>query len=140
MRTVLTPAMLDAARQAQESIMFSHGVIRAPGDGWVFNPDTGEDEPTQGETIYEGPLRIQARDAGSEPIIVAGQPMPRPGYVGAAPWHVTGIRPGHTVEVTNPTEPSLPRRFVIIGVESNGLAVTARRFFATLLDEETDGG
>lgn len=138
MRATLTPAMLDAARQAQESIMFSHGVIRTPGDGWVFNPDTGQDEPAQGEVVYEGPMRIQARSADTEPVLVAGQPMARPGYVGAVPWHVTGLQPGQTVEVTESGEAVFPRRFVITGIEANGLAVTARRFFATLLDEEAN--
>lgn len=138
MKTVLTPAMLDAARQAQESIMSSTLTITDPSEGYVFDPETGAEQPALPETVYAGPGRIQ-RTGGTLLVEGGGQDMPTPAYVGAVPWHVTGLRPGMHITATNPTEPALPDRFVITDVERNGLAVTARRFRADLLDERHHG-
>lgn len=134
MQATITPGMLTAARAAQESIMSSTLTITDPSEGYLFDPETGAEQPALPETVYTGPGRIQR--SGSTTIVVGGgQDMPTPTYVGAVPWHVAGLRPGLHITATNPTDPMLPDRFVITEVERNGLAVTARRFHATLLDE-----
>ncbi len=129
MRNFLTPAMLASARRAQESIMTATGVIRAPGDGWRHNPDTGRDEPVRGDTIYEGPMRVQ-QQTGAATVDAAGELVTRPAYACAIPWHVTTLRPGHTVEVTDSDDPDTPTRLVVDDVERNHMALTARHFTA----------
>ncbi len=112
--------------------MTSTGVIRAPGDGWVYNPETGQDEPAVGEVVYAGHMRVQRARTGQPVYDAAGELVTAPTYVGAVPWNVAGIKPGHTVEVTDSDDPALPRLLTIVDVEYNDLALTARRFTATL--------
>lgn len=127
---LITDHDLAQARAAHESIMTATGTVRSPGEGWVFNPDTGQSEPAPGEVIYQGKLRVQRVNLATT-AIAAGQNLTVGTHVGAVPWHVTDLAPGCTVTVTDSTDPQiLAARLVVTDVEQSTF-VTARRFWAT---------
>lgn len=134
---MLTPAQLDAARTAQNSLMLSTGIVTRPGNGWVYVDGVEQREPD--ETVYTGPLRLQ-RSLHSSGFVQAGaESLPVAAYVAAVPWNVTGIIVGDVVTVTASDDPAaVGRRFTILDVELNALAVTARRFHCELLNEHDE--
>lgn len=128
----LSPAQLAQARTAQEMLMVSTGVIREPGDSWQW--DGQQSVPVDGATIYDGPLRIQPERQQARTTPAGEQDRTTAIYVGAVPWHVTGLHKGLTLQVTGALDPDLiGREFTLAEVEVSGLYVTARRFKASLI-------
>ena len=110
--------------------MTATGVIRAPGDGWVWDETEGKSVPDPGATLYTGRMRLQRINQATT-ALAAGQTVTVGTHVGAVPWDVDTITPGCTVTVTTSADPQLVdgRRFTITSVEQSTL-VTARRFWA----------
>lgn len=131
---ILTPAILQQARSAQESIMLSTVTITAPADGWELVD--GIEVPKRGPVVYNGPGRIQVdsqRGGGSPAGGIPQQVVP---YVGAVPWHVTTLTNGCILTVDAAEDPQIvAQQFRIFPVETNGLAVTARRFSAECVSD-----
>ena len=129
---MLTAARLDQMRAAQEAVMTSTGTITRDGNKYEFVD--GQERLKPAETVYEGRLRIQRKSTAPLQITAGAEQVPNPAYIGAAPWHVTGLRVGDVLTVTEAGDPELAGlRFLITDVERNGLALTARRFHANLL-------
>lgn len=128
---LITNADLMVARQAHESIMTATGVIRLPGDGWAFNPDTNQSEPAPGVIVYEGIMRVQRVNQARE-IHAAAQDIVVGTHACAVPWGTTGLEPGCTVNVTTSADPALNAgtTLTITDVEQSTI-LTARRFWAT---------
>lgn len=128
---MLTPGQLDQMRAAQEAIMTSTGSITRDGNEYEFA--AGQERLKPAAAVYQGKLRIQHKS--TTPRVAAGaEQLPSPAYVGAVPWHVTGLLVDDVLTVTEAGDPELAGlRFLITEVEKNGLALTARRFHANLL-------
>ncbi len=128
MAALLTDADLAEARALQEALMTAACVVRAPGDGWVWNGTA--DVPAVGQVLYSGKCRVQPEPQHGV-TVAGGQDVPSRIFVGAVPWMVTGLAPGHTVEVTACMDPDLiGARLTVVDVEGQTVALTARRFKA----------
>ena len=131
---ILTPAILQQARSAQESIMLSTVTITAPADGWELVD--GIEVPKRGPVVYRGPGRIQVNSQRGGESPAGGIPQQVVPYVGAVPWHVTTLQNGCILTVDAAEDPQIiGQQFRIFPVETNGLAVTARHFSAEYVSD-----
>ena len=116
--------------------MRSTGTITRPGNGWTYDPDTGREVRVPDTQIYSGPVRVQRKPNAAMWAPAGAETVPVAGYVAAVPWHVVGLRAGDVLTVTASDDPAaVGRRFVIVDVELNAFAQTARRFHCELLNE-----
>ena len=131
---ILTPAILQQARSAQESIMLSTVTITAPADGWELVD--GIEVPKRGPVVYRGPGRIQVNSQRGGATPAGDVPLQVQPYVGAVPWNVTTLQNGCILTVDNSYDPAIiGQQFRIFPVETNGLAVTARHFSAEYVSD-----
>lgn len=76
---------LDVLRSAIAPMLTETGIVKRPGDGWIYDPETGL-ETREYVTVYEGPVLVQPE--GDATLV----------HVGGSSWPV---RP---LEVTLPAE------------------------------------
>ena len=114
--------------------MLSTVTITAPADGWELVD--GIEVPKRGPVVYRGPGRIQVNSQRGGATPAGGVPLQVQPYAGAVPWHVTTLTNGCILTVDAAEDPQIvAQQFRIFPVETNGLAVTARRFSAECVSD-----
>ena len=135
----LTPSELAEARRMQSEIMTSRVRINQPGKT-VYDPQSGQEVPAEGDMVYTGRGRIQpANETTIRVIAGGGETVIRDRYVAAVPWDVAGIMPGQILTITQAhVAEAVGQRYQITSVDRGDGFATARRFHCELLGERTE--
>lgn len=135
----LTPSELAEARRMQSEIMTSRVRINQPGK-IVYDPQAGQEVPTEGDMVYTGRARIQpVTETTTRVIAGGGETVIRDRYVAAVPWDIAGIMPGQILTITQAhVAETVGQRYQITSVDRGDGFATARRFHLELLGERAE--
>lgn len=135
----ITDAMLTQARAAQNAIMTSRVRINQPGKT-IYDPQAGQEVPTEGDMVYTGRGRIQpANETAIRVAAGGGEMVIRDRYVAAVPWDVAGIMPGQILTITQAhVAETVGQRYQITSVDRGDGFATARRFHLEFLGERAE--
>ncbi|WP_423859560.1 DUF6093 family protein [Arachnia propionica] len=135
----LTPSELAEARRMQSEIMTSRARINQPGK-IVYDPQAGQEVPTEGDMVYTGRARIQpVTETTTRVIAGGGETVIRDRYVAAVPWDIAGIMPGQILTITQAhVAETVGQRYQITSVDRGDGFATARRFHLELLGERAE--
>ena len=135
----LTPSELAEARRMQAEIMTSRVRINRPGKT-VYDPQAGQEAPTEGDMVYTGRGRIQpVTETTTRVIAGGGETIIRDRYVAAVPWDIVGIMPGQILTITQAhVAETVGQRYQITSVDRGDGFATARRFHCELLGERAE--
>ena len=135
----ITDAMLTQARAAQNAIMTCRVRINQPGKT-IYDPQAGQEVPTEGDMVYTGRGRIQpANETAIRVAAGGGEMVIRDRYVAAVPWDVAGIMPGQILTITQAhVAETVGQRYQITSVDRGDGFATARRFHLEFLGERAE--
>lgn len=136
----LAPHVERARALADSLLVNAQCVIRQPGDGWVFDPDTGTSIPTTAPVVYEGPCQFHpASQVAGVRETLAGEITVAPGYyVLGVPHTVTGVRYGATATITLTDDPETTATVRVLSYNIDSVTLTRRRFLCELLHDQPE--
>lgn len=114
---------LGVLRSAVGPLLTETGKVERPGEGWVYDPELGEDVQAK-ETVYTGPLLIAPSATATATEEVGGRTASVEQYDVTLPAE-TAVEIGDLVTLTvAPTDPSfLDVEFILTGVDLDPWAV-----------------
>lgn len=136
----LAPHVARARTLADSLLTNARCQIRQPGDGWVFDPDTGASVPADAPIVYEGPCQFHPASAvtGIREVL-AGEVTVAPGhYILGVPHTVTSVRYGATATVTLTDDPEATATVRVLSYNLDSVSLTRRRFLCELLHDQPE--
>ena len=105
--------------------MVASCVVRS-GARLAWSDSLGKDVEQAGAVIYDGPCSLLPIATQGRAGFAGGEPVESARYALKIPWHVEGVRAGHTATVTSPDPDGQPARVTVVEV-GGGDMVTCRR-------------
>lgn len=135
----------ERARALSRSLMTAGVVITAPGDGWVFDPETGQSVPAPGPIVYDdvGHLHPASQVTGLRELLAGQVDLTARHYILGLPWESPTIGRGSKITATlDPaSDPTGTIELTALGhFHLDSLNLTRRRVLCELIGDANPAG